>query len=335
MAAVEGLASLAFRDLEAVVTLARTLHFGRAAEQCGIAQSSLSALVQRVEKALGRRIFERTSRSCSLTPEGIFVVEAVQRLLRQVSDLEQGLGPSETLEGPFRLGAIPTLGPYVTPYLLPVLLESFPKARFFFFEALTEQLVGMLRAERIDAALLSFPTRGEALEEHPLFEEELLLALPRGHRLAHRQRIPLPEIPVSELILMDHGHCLRDHTLQICGTGSASSAPVHATGLETLRFMVGAGVGSAIIPALAVGPRAPVGELVSYRKFEDPVPTRTIGLVTRNDPRMVRRTQPLLATLQDLSLPKIFQEAPPPGFAHREPPRQETGSSADEADGAA
>lgn len=308
---MEGLGSLAIRDLEGIVVLARTLHFGRAAEQCGIAQSSLSALVRRVEAALELQVFARTSRRCMVTPEGVFVVEAIERLLRQVSDLQRGFGVSKNLEGPFRLGAIPTLGPYLIPYLLPALLETFPKARFFFFEALTEQLVGMLRAERLDAALLSFPTRGEALDEYPLFEEELLLALPRMHHLTARRRIAHTEIPVDELILMDHGHCLRDHTLKICGAGHVSSAPVHATGLETLRFMVGAGVGSAVLPALAAGPLAPVRELVAYRKFEDPVPTRTIGLVARSEPRFLKRARPLIEVLSSLELPNIFKGQDP------------------------
>ncbi|MCB1034932.1 MAG: LysR family transcriptional regulator [Acidobacteria bacterium] len=302
---MDGLGSLAIRDLEGIAVLARTLHFGKAAEQCGIAQSSLSALVRRVEVALGLTLFERTSRRCAVTPEGVFVVEAIERLLRQVSEMERGMRGTEPLRGHYRLGAIPTLGPYLIPFLLPALREAFPEASFYFFEALTEQLVGMLRADRVDAALLSFPTRGQALEEFPLFEEELLLALPHDHPLTSRTRIAHPEIPVDELILMDHGHCLRDHTLQICGHRNASSAPVHATSLETLRFMVGAGVGSAVVPALAVCPQAPVRELVVYRKFEDPVPTRTIGLVVRAEPRFLNRARPLIEVLSHLKVPNV------------------------------
>lgn len=307
---MKGLGSLAIRDLEAIVVLARTLHFGRTAEICGIAQPSLTALVQRVEAKLGKKLFDRTSRRCSTTPEGVFVVEAIERLLRGLAELERE-GPGESLAGPVRLGFIPTLGPYLVPHLLPTLLEEFPDARFYFFEAVTEQLIGMLRSGRIDTALLSFPTRGDALAEYPLFEEELVLAFPRRHRLAQRGRIGHTEVPRSELILMDHGHCLRDHTLQVFGEGELSAAPVHATGVETLRFMVGAGVGFTVLPALAVPPGDLDDTLVVYRRFQDPVPTRTVGLVTRGEAEHRRVAAPLVEVIGRLSLPKCLSDREP------------------------
>jgi LysR family hydrogen peroxide-inducible transcriptional activator len=302
---MKGLGSLAIRDLEAVLVLARTLHFGRAAEQAGMAQASLSALVKRVERAVGARLFDRTSRSCEITPEGVFVIEAIEKLLRTLDEIERVHDRPGTLSGAVRLGFIPTLGPYLVPHLLPALAGAFPEARFFFFEALTEQLIGMVRSRRIDVAFLSFPSHGEALAEVPLFEEELLLALPRGHRLAERERITHLEIPRDELILMDHGHCLRDHTLNVCG-GGVSATPVHATSIETLRFMVGSGVGCAVLPALAVHGVTPAAELLRYRRFADPVPTRTIGLVTRTEPEARRLAAPLVELAGGLALPNVL-----------------------------
>jgi LysR family transcriptional regulator, hydrogen peroxide-inducible genes activator len=302
---MKGLGSLSIRDLEAVLVVAETLHFGRAAERCGMAQASLSVLVQRVEKATEVRVFERTSRSCKVTPEGVLVLEVIERLLRTLDEVERAPGESGTLRGSVRLGFIPTLGPYFVPFLLPALIEAFPAARFFFFEALTEQLIGMIRSRRVDAGFLSFPSRGEALAEFPLFQEELLLAFPRGHRLAGRRRIAHSEIPRDELILMDHGHCLRDHTLQVCGEGRISAVPVHATSIETLRFMVGSGVGCAVVPALSVAAAA-ASKLVVYRKFADPVPTRTIGLVTRPESEAQRLAAPLIELVGKLCLPNIF-----------------------------
>ena len=307
MEPMKGLGTLAIRDLEAVVLLARTLHFGRAAERAGMAQASLSALVKRVEKAVDVRLFDRTSRSCTITPQGVFVVEAIEKLLRVLAEIERVHDEPGTLSGAVRLGFIPTLGPYLVPHLLPALTRTFPDARFFFFEALTEQLIGMLRSRRIDAAFLSFPSHGEALAEFPLFEEELLLALPLSHPLAERERITHLEIPREELILMDHGHCLRDDTLHVCGGGAVSFAPVHATSIETLRFMVGSGVGCAVLPALAVHGAAAAAELVAYRRFEDPVPTRTIGLVTRSEPEARRLAAPLVELAGSLELPNVLK----------------------------
>ncbi len=316
---MKGLGSVAIRDLGAVSMLGRILHFGRAAERCGMAQASLSTLVQRVEKATGVLIFKRTSRSCAMTPDGALVLEAIDKLLKMLDDLERVQDQPGTLAGPIRLGFIPTLGPYLMPHLLPALLERFPQARFFFFEAMTEHLVGMIRSRQVDAGFLSFPSRSEALAEFPLFEEELVLALPWNHRLSALDRVALTDIPRDEIILMDHGHCLRDHTLQVCGGGQISMAPVHATSLETLRFMVGANVGCAIVPALAVAGTPPAADLVAYRKFGDPVPTRTVGLVTLPESEARRRADRLIELVRSIRLPNTMPPSTVPttaGVAH-------------------
>ncbi|MEM9292835.1 MAG: LysR substrate-binding domain-containing protein [Acidobacteriota bacterium] len=305
---MKGLGSVAIRDLRAILVLADTLHFGRAAERCGIAQASLSTLVKRVESAAGVQIFHRTSRRCEVAPEGVAVLESIERLLRALEDVENAQQTPEALRGIVRLGFIPTLGPYLIPHLLPALTERFPEARFYFFEALTEQLIGKLRERQIDVGFFSFPSRAEALVERPLFKEELVLAMPREHALTSRQRIAVTELPRKELILMDHGHCLRDHTLQLCGEGR-SQAPVHATSLETLRFMVGSGVGCAVLPALALAAAGQASDLVVYRKFEDPVPTRTVGLVTLPEPIAQRRAEALIDLGRSLSLPKMVPDA--------------------------
>ncbi|MEM6455057.1 MAG: LysR substrate-binding domain-containing protein [Acidobacteriota bacterium] len=308
---MKGLGNLAIRDLRAILVLADTLHFGRAAERCGMAQASLSTLVKRVESATATRIFERSSRRCAVTPEGMLVVEAIERLLRMLDEIENADDHPDTLRGVVRLGFIPTLGPYLIPHLLPALIQRFPQARFYFFEALSEQLVSMIRTRQIDIGFLSFPSRGEALFERGLFKEELLLALPGRHPLCARQRVPITELPRDELILMDHGHCLRDHTLQICGENRLNAAPVHATSVETLRHMVAAGVGCAVLPALAIARHgAATADLVTYRKLADPVPARTVGLVTLPEPAARRRVEPLIDTVTQLALPNVVVDEP-------------------------
>jgi LysR family transcriptional regulator, hydrogen peroxide-inducible genes activator len=305
MALINRLRSLALRDLDAIVTLARMRHFGRAAEQCGITQPSLSALVRRVESALDLRLFDRTSRKVDLTPEGMFVIEAVGDLLRGLDRIDDRQRDDGTLRGAVRIGMIPTLGPYYAPHFLPALLRTFPDARFQFHEALTDHLLHLVRNGRLDAALLALPVEGNGLAQAALFEEELVMAFPTAHPRARRTaRLKHTDVPLKDVILLEPGHCLRTQAITACGgTGAGSGAGVHATGLETLRYMVSAKVGCAVFPALAVHDQQACKGLVSYRRFAEPVPTRTIGLVARPDASSQRLARVLIEFLQTVDVP--------------------------------
>lgn len=300
---IDRLGSLSIRDLQAVLALARHRHFGRAAEECGLTQPSLSALIRRVETAVGKEIFRRSSRRCEITSEGAAVIEVIEQALRDLQALERPLAEERGLSGTVRIGLIPTLSAYLAPHFLPGALQAFPEARFLFTDATTEQLIGLVRADKLDLALLTFPLPDTELAEIPLFEEELVLAAPRNHPAASGARLDLGEVPHEELILLEHGHCLRDHTVQFLGRGDAATAPVHATGLETLRFMVAAGIGCAVFPAMAV--HGPLGrtDLVRYVRFRDPVPTRTVGLICKRDRQRLAKAQALADLIRSLSFP--------------------------------
>ncbi len=263
-----------------------------------MAQSSLSALVRRFETAVGHQVFERSSRRVAVAPAGAGAIDTVDRILQTVAELSPE-GRASGMTGFVRLGAIPTLAAYLTPHILGPLRASFGDAKFLFTEALTEQLTAALRAERLDAALLSLPLKVRGLEEFPLFEEELVLALPRGHALSTHARIPRARIPSGEMILMDHGHCLRDNTLKVCGD-IRSGVPTHATGIETLSAMVAAGVGCAVLPALAALRPRGLDDLVELRRFTEPVPTRTVGLVAKSGSIGAARSVELLRVLREL-----------------------------------
>lgn len=309
---MERLRSLSIRDLEAVVALARTRHFGRAAEACGLAQPTLSDLVRRVETALGQRLFERTSRRCAPTSVGVFILEAIEDLLRglvRLRDVDPGADGHSTLRGAVRLGLIPTLGPYLMPHLLPPLLTHHPEARFYFFEALTDQLLGMVQAGRLDAAFVSLPVVADGVRALPLFDEELVWILPKSHDACSAPRVRVADIARPELILMDHGHCLRNQALEVCGRGDMTSTPVHATSLETLRFMVASGVGCGVYPALAARQQVAAGEtLVSYRPFADSSALRSIGLVVRDEAPALRLATTLAERVAAIALPTCWPE---------------------------
>lgn len=291
--------NLSLRDLRLLVTLAERRHFARTAEEFGLSQATLSATVKKIEAAFGTPLFERSSRSVTLTPEGESVIRQALIVLEESAILAQTFqSASAPLCGRFRLGAFPTLAPYLFGLALPGLLEAYPKLELVLTEALSEELLRQLRARQIDAALLALPLDDSDLAIWPLFREPFWLGVPLAHPLAARDVLTVPEVPLEELLLLEPGHCLRDQVLAACGSGYlAHRRLVHAAGLETQRALVAAGLGCAILPALAT--RQPQGSIKTL-PFVAPAPGRTIALVTRKSGRDDRDAQSLVAFLRRL-----------------------------------
>jgi LysR family hydrogen peroxide-inducible transcriptional activator len=276
---IDWLDSLSIRDLRAVIVLAERLHFGRAAEDLSITQPSLSAAVKKVEEVLGGRLFERTSRHVSLTPAGQSAVQRIRSALDEIAELGRGEG-RKRLAGRFRLGLVPTIGPYYAPRFLAALRERYPSLELVLTEALTEGLLQMLRQRALDAAVVCLPTGERGLTEAPLFREPFVLAVPAGHRLAAAREIDLGEVDPRELLLMERGHCLREQALETCGTTpEAGLSPLQAASVETLRHLVAAGNGCALVPRRTLVAGADCSGLVRYVPFREPVPARTVGFV--------------------------------------------------------
>lgn len=272
--------SLSIRDLRAVVTLAERLHFGKAAEDLSITQPSLSAAVKKVEEVLGERLFERTSRHVSLTPAGQRAVQRIRSVLEEMSEISRPAAQKNLLSGRFRLGLVPTIGPYYAPGFLAPLRESYPKLELVLTEALTETLLQMLRQRILDAAIVCLPTGELGLSETPLLRERFLLAVPSHHPLAGAVDVSPGQLDPRELLLMERGHCLREQTLESCGaTPDSITSPSQAASIETLRHLVAAGNGCALIPQMAVATGMDCAGLVRYISFREPAPGRTIGLV--------------------------------------------------------
>lgn len=277
---MDRLDQLSIRDLRALVALAERLHFGRAAEDLDIAQPSLSAAVKKVEEAVGERLFDRTSRHVSLTPAGQLVVQRVRSILEELSGLGVGATRRECLTGRFRLGLVPTIGPYYAPRFLGALRERYPKLELVLTEAMTESLLQMLRQRLLDAAILCLPTGEWGMTETPLLREPFLLAVPSNHPLANETEVSLGQVEPREMLLMERGHCLREQALEACGTTPDSALnPVQAASLETLRHLVAAGSGCAMLPRMTVAAGLDCSGLVRYLSFREPAPGRTIGFV--------------------------------------------------------
>lgn len=278
------LSGLSLRDLEYAEAVAELKHFGRAAERCGVSQPALSEQVRKLEAHLGAPIFERTRRRVTITAQGAILLTHIERILTEARHLLATRGEAVSLEGLFNLGAIETLGPYYLPALLRLLRDEMPNISLRLTENRTNALIERLRHGALDAILAVHVLDSPGLSHIPLFFEPFILATPLKHKLGSLARIRLDSLPLEDLLLLEEGHCLRDQALELCA--GAPKATRHATSLETLWYMIAAGEGYSLLPALALAARPDLAPLVICRKLDQTNAGRTISLIWRNsDPR--------------------------------------------------
>jgi LysR family transcriptional regulator, hydrogen peroxide-inducible genes activator len=276
---------MTLQELRYLVALADKGHFVRAAQACNVSQPTLSTQLRKLEEHLGVTLFERNKHHLRPTPIGEEIIEQARVALSVVEEIRslarRGRDP---MNGPLRLGVIPTLGPYLIPHLLPAIRARFPQLHLFLREDLTAHLLERLNQGRLDALLLALPVRGVDVEEMELFRESFVVALPSGHALTAERAITEASLTDENVLLLEEGHCMRDQALAICGARpSDQREELKATSIETLRQMVAAGVGCTLLPILASlpGTGSVQEDMVEIRPFVHPQPTRMIGLVWR------------------------------------------------------
>ncbi|MEO8557721.1 MAG: hydrogen peroxide-inducible genes activator [Rhodospirillales bacterium] len=274
------------RQLRYLVALAESRHFGRAATACNVSQSTLSAGIQELEQRLGGALVERSKRNVRLTALGEQAAERARSLLAEAKGLVAlGQAAAEPLSGPLRLGVIPTISPYLLPRLLPALRRKHAKLRLYLTEDLTGRIVERLDQGNLDLLLLALPYDLPGLETMTLFDDPFLFAARRDHPLAQGGPLPPAKLDHEPLLLLEDGHCLRDQALSACKLGERRRQPFAATSLPTLIQMVDNGIGSTLLPRMAVAGGALKGSDIVTRKLEGQ-PARGIGLAWRRaDPR--------------------------------------------------
>ncbi|MFO7593173.1 MAG: DNA-binding transcriptional regulator OxyR [Pseudomonadota bacterium] len=271
------------RDLEYLVAVEEERHFHRAAERCFVSQPTLSGQLKKLEERLGVQLIERSTRQVVMTDVGMAVVAQARRVLsaaRGIEDIAQSF--HDPMAGELQVGLIPTLAPYLLPQIMPPLKKRFPKLKLWLHEQQTAVLLERLHNAELDLLILALPVATEEFVELDLFREPFWLAMPKGDPLAKRKKASLLDINERELMLLEEGHCLREHALDVCLTaGAGEYAAFHATSLETLRHMVGEGMGITLMPQLALPKRLTKIDPVAYLPFTDPPPSRRIGMLYR------------------------------------------------------
>jgi LysR family hydrogen peroxide-inducible transcriptional activator len=284
------------RQLGYLVELAERLNFRAAAEAQFVTQSTLSAGIKELESVLGVQLVERDKRHVRMTAVGEDVVARARELLAGANDLaEIAKSAMAPLNGPLRLGVIPTIAPYLLPQVLPPLRRAHPELTLYLREDLTSHLLERLRAGSLDIALIALPYDTGDLHVIPLFKDEFWFVAREEDPAAGEKEITLRKIDTGEVILLEEGHCLRDHAISACGPRRGTwESRIEATSLPTLIQMVDGGLGVTLLPELTLKAGVLKGTRLIARPFASPAPSRMLALVTRRtSPR--RRDAELLA----------------------------------------
>ncbi len=240
-----------FDQLRYFLQVAERGNFTRAAEDLTISQPALSRSIQKLEEELGQPVFERKTRSVSLTEAGVLLQSRAQQVLTILEDTKAEI-TDDGESGRIRIGAIPTIAPYFLPNLLRQFSSEFPKATLIVQENTTDVLLKSCTQGEIDLAILALPVPAKYLEVEELFEEELLLVLPPDHPLVEKPRIRLSDVEPLPFVLLDEAHCLSDNIMSFCHQRSFQPVVVERTSqLTMVQELVSLSHGVSMIPAMA------------------------------------------------------------------------------------
>jgi len=269
------------KQLRYLVALHKSNHFGHAAEASHVTQSTLSAGIQELEGLLGVQLVERTKRSVMFTALGEEIVQRAQEILNDVDDLtDMAASATDPMKGTVRLGIIPTIAPYILHKIMPALQRELPDLELHLREDKSADLCNLLRAGELDLVLYALPFACGDATEMPLFYDGFVAAYPAGE--STKKTITTTELDNNRLMLLEEGHCLRDHALDACQLlGSKARRELSGTSLPTILQMVAAGRGTTLLPQMAVDAGITNGVNVDILPFSDINPTRTVGLIWR------------------------------------------------------
>jgi len=273
------------RDLEYVTAIDRYRNFGRAAEACNVSQPALSAQVKKLEERLGVELFARTNSGVLTTEAGGRIVTTAKDVLRSAQRITDTAAEyRDPLAAPLRIGVIPTLAPFVVPYISKSIKVVAEGLLTVYREQPTDALLSELENRMVDVGLVSGPISVTGCNFTPVFREPLILVVAQNHRLANAERIAACDIPVEELLLLTTEHCLRAETMALCrneNIGIDLADGLHATNLLTISHYLAEGVGCALVPMLARPILHAANPNIRFVEIDDDNYGRDIGFVSR------------------------------------------------------
>ena len=288
------------KQLQYLVALRQHGHFGRAADNCFVTQSTLSAGIRELESLLGVTLVERTRRVVRFTPLGVRVSDKALRVLRESEELaDLARAEGQPLTGELRMGVIPTIAPFLLPALLPRLRTRWPRLKLYLREEPSQAACDALHRGQLDCVLLAMPFACGEVDSAELFEDRLVLAFP-GSDAPARGSVDAATIDPARLLLLEDGHCLKDHALAACNRPDLrSGATMMGTSLHTLVQMVDNGLGVTFVPQMAIAAGLLDHTGIVTRKLRSEHDSRTICLVWRKSSPREEEFRMLAASLAE------------------------------------
>ena len=271
------------KQLQYLVALKDHGHFGRAAEACFVTQSTLSAGLRELESLIGITLVERTRRVVRFTPLGLRIAEKAQRVLREAEELgDLARAAGKPLSGDLRMGVIPTIAPFLLPRILPTLRAAWPDLKLYLREETTSAACDSLHRGHVDCVLLALPYHCGDIESVDLFLDRLFIAYREGEIIDPAPTITANAIDETRLLLLEDGHCLKDHVLAACNRPELrAEAAMLGTSLHTLVQMVDNGLGVTLLPAMALDAGILNNTHVVAKPLDAAHPARRIALAWR------------------------------------------------------
>jgi LysR family transcriptional regulator, hydrogen peroxide-inducible genes activator len=289
------------KQLQYLVALRQHGHFGKAAESCFVTQSTLSAGLRELETLLNITLVERTRRVVRFTALGEKVADKAIRVLRETEELaEMARAEGQPLHGELRMGVIPTIAPFLLPAMLPSLRHEWPSLKLYLREETSQAACEALHRGQLDCVLLALPYACGEIDCAPLFDDPLFVAFPRGEAPGGAT-IAVDSIDENRMLLLEDGHCLKDHALSACNRPDLrANAAMMGTSLHTLVQMVDNGLGVTFIPSMAIEAGILDGTQVDAKPLRSHHGYRQIALIWRRSSPRESEFQLLAETLRQI-----------------------------------
>ncbi|AKH21153.1 hydrogen peroxide-inducible genes activator [Sedimenticola thiotaurini] len=291
---------ISLKQIHYALAVERTLHFKKAAEACAVSQSALSTALSEMEKQLGFQIFERNNKQVLVTPLGKQVLEKAQQIKFLMDDIEKlGEAQQEPLNTTMSLGIIPTICPYLLPVVLPTLQARYPRLQLHISEEQSHVLVEQVRHGDLDAAILALPFRCDGLLTFTFWAENFYWITHVDDDLARKQQLSKDELDPQRLMLLKEGHCLKDHALAVCHLQEVSADHLSATSLNTLVQLVANGLGTTLVPEMALPQLVESNPRIAKVPLAEPGPHREIAFVVRPNYPGLKNIELLMQLFRD------------------------------------
>ena len=279
---MKNLLMLTLKQIDYALAVAKNLHFKKAADECFISPSTLSNAITEFETQLGVQVFERNNKKVIVTTVGQEILSKAKKIKMEVQNIHElaqhniaGLGSS------LSIGIIPTISPYFLPLVLPKLQKKFANLRLKIEEGQSQILINRVKEGDLDMAILALPYDVQDLLSFKFWEEDFFWVSHSKNKNAGKSEIKASELEHSELMLLEDGHCLKDHILDACNISDSSQYSLKASSLNTLIQLVKGKMGTTLVPKMALKELVGSRKDLSIAHLNEPGPHREIALITR------------------------------------------------------